>query len=49
MTLEEHLELMEQMAKEWHKENDKPESVRRAMRYIKSQKKRRGVFECRNA
>ena len=24
MTLEEHLELMEQMAKEWHEENDKP-------------------------
>lgn len=43
MTLEEHLELMEQMAKEWHKENDKFKSVRRAMRYIKKQKERRGV------
>ena len=48
MTLEEHLELMEQMAKEWHKENDKPKSVRRAVRYIKNQKERRGVVECRN-
>jgi len=41
MTLEEHLELMGQMAKEWHKENDKPESVRKSMRYIKKQKERR--------
>ena len=49
MTLEEHLELMEQMAKERHKENDEPKSVRKAMRYINKQKKRRGVFECRNA
>ena len=42
MTLEEHLELMEQMAKKRHKENDKPESIRKAMRYIKNQKERRG-------
>ena len=49
MTLEEHLELMEQMAKEWHKQNDKPKSVRRAMRYIKKQKERREVFECQSA
>lgn len=27
MTLEEHLALMEQMAKEWHEKNDKPELV----------------------
>ena len=34
MTLEEHLALMDQMAKEWHEKNDKPESV------CKAQKKR---------
>ena len=39
MTLEEHLELMEQMAKEWHKENDKPKSVRKAMRASKIRRK----------
>ena len=43
MTLEEHLALMDQMAKEWHEKNDKPESVRKAMRYIKAQKKRLGL------
>lgn len=43
MTLEEHLELMEQMAKEWHEENDKPKSVRKAMRCIKNQKERRNI------
>lgn len=48
MTLEEHLQLMEQMAKEWHKQNDKPKSVRKAMRYIKNQKERRGI-ECQSA
>ena len=40
MTLEEHLTLMEQMAKEWHEKNDKPKAVRKAMRYIKARKKR---------
>ena len=39
MTLEEHLQLMEQMAKEWHKENDKPKSVRKAMRASKIRRK----------
>ena len=42
MTLEEHLELMEQMAKKWHKENDKPESIRKAMRYIKKTEGKKG-------
>ena len=37
MSLEEHLELMEQMAKEWHEKNDKPKSV------CKAQKKRLGL------
>ena len=43
MTLEEHLALMEQMAKEWHEKNDKPKSVRKAMCYIKEQKERREI------
>lgn len=44
MTLEEHLALMDQMAKEWHEKNDKPKAVRKAMRYIKAQKERRGII-----
>lgn len=43
MTLEEHLLLMDEMAEKWHVENDKPKSVRKAMKYIKQQKERRGI------
>lgn len=43
MTLEAHLGLMDQMAKEWHENNDKPKSIHKAMRYIKFQKERRRI------
>lgn len=43
MTLEEHLLLMDEMAEKWHAENDKSKSVRKAMKYIKQQKERRGI------
>lgn len=32
-----------ELSEEWHAENNKPESVRKAMRYIRAQKERRGI------
>ncbi|MGM0122700.1 hypothetical protein IGI37_000065 [Enterococcus sp. AZ194] len=37
------LEAHKTMAAEWHKENDKPEPVRKALKYIKQQKERLGI------
>ncbi|OJG71754.1 hypothetical protein RV11_GL003475 [Enterococcus phoeniculicola] len=31
------------MTAEWHKENDKPEPIRKALKYIKQQKERLGI------
>ena len=34
---------LDEMAEKWHAKNDKPKSVRKAMKYIKQQKERRGI------
>ncbi|KMT32943.1 hypothetical protein [Melissococcus plutonius] len=39
MTLEQHLKLADQMAKEWHEENDRPLAVRKSMQHIARHKK----------
>ncbi|MCV2505874.1 hypothetical protein [Melissococcus plutonius] len=39
MTLDEHMELANQMAKEWHKANDRPLAVRKSMQHIARHKK----------
>lgn len=43
ITYSEQLELHKTMAVEWHRENDKPEPVRKALKYIKQQKERLGI------
>jgi hypothetical protein len=37
------LEANKTMTAEWHTENDKPEPVRKALKYIKQQKERLGI------
>ncbi|MCV2520394.1 hypothetical protein LDK59_07870 [Melissococcus plutonius] len=39
MILEQHLKLANQMAKEWHKANDRPLAVRKSMQHIAKYKK----------
>ena len=44
MNRKEILEVKEkELSDEWHEKYDKPKSVRKAMRYIKAQKERRGI------
>lgn len=44
MTYKEHLELAEKMSDQWNKDNYKEQSVRKALKYIDLQKKRRGIL-----
>lgn len=43
MSCEEHMALYEKMCKEWHEDNDRPQGVRKALKHIEIQKKRRGI------
>ena len=36
-------ETARELSEEWHRINDKPKSVLKAMRYVKLQKERRGI------
>jgi hypothetical protein len=44
MTYEEHMKLASKMSNQWNKENYKEPSVRKALKYIAAQKKRRGIL-----
>lgn len=44
MSYEDHIKLYEELCAEWHRKNYKSPEVRKALKYIDSQKKRRGVL-----
>ena len=44
MTYEEHMRLASKMFTQWSKENYKEPSVRKALKYIAAQKKKRGIL-----